>query len=153
MSDPLDMEHPLWQLYLIDGLRGGRHAYLSKTHHALVDGVAAVDIGMILLDPKAPGTKLQAAEGPLDARRRRSAATCSRRPPPTRCSGPSRPPAAPPRHTVRMPAKTATQRDPKTAEAFTGLAAGGPVVPEEPVQRPDRPRPPRRLGARPTSTG
>src|SRR5688572_12107692 len=41
MSEPLDMEHPLWQLYLIDGLRGGRHAYLSKTHHALVDGVAA----------------------------------------------------------------------------------------------------------------
>ena len=66
MSEPLDMEHPLWQLYLIDGLRGGRHAYLSKTHHALVDGVAAVDIGMILLDPKRTGTKIKAPKDPLE---------------------------------------------------------------------------------------
>src|SRR3954465_8897355 len=44
MSEPLDMEPPLWQLYLVEGL-AGRHAYISKTHHALVDGVAACDGG------------------------------------------------------------------------------------------------------------
>ena len=68
MSEPLDMQHPLWQLYLIDGLRGGRHAYLSKTHHALVDGVAAVDIGMILLDPKKTPQKLQVPKDAVAAR-------------------------------------------------------------------------------------
>jgi WS/DGAT/MGAT family acyltransferase len=57
MSEPLDLQHPLWQLYLIEGLEGRRHAYISKTHHALVDGVAAVDVGMILLDPKPDGAE------------------------------------------------------------------------------------------------
>ena len=64
MSEPLDMSHPLWQLYLIDGLRGGRHAYLSKTHHALVDGVAAVDIGMILLDAKRTVSRIESPDDP-----------------------------------------------------------------------------------------
>jgi diacylglycerol O-acyltransferase / wax synthase len=50
MSEPLDFTRPLWQLYLIEGLEGGRHAYVSKTHHTLVDGVAAVDVGTIILD-------------------------------------------------------------------------------------------------------
>jgi hypothetical protein len=63
MSEPLDFQHPLWQLYLIDGL-SGCHAYLSKTHHALVDGVAAVDIGMILLDSKPTRTKIKPPEDP-----------------------------------------------------------------------------------------
>ena len=59
MSEPLDMERPLWQIYLIDGIRTGRHAYVSKTHHALVDGIAAVDIGMLLLDPNRRGTRMK----------------------------------------------------------------------------------------------
>ena len=50
MSEPLDLTRPLWQLYLIEGLEGGRHAYVNKTHHALVDGVAAIDVGTIILD-------------------------------------------------------------------------------------------------------
>ena len=65
MSEPLDMERPLWQLYLVEGL-SGRHAYISKTHHALVDGVAAVDVGTILLDTSKRGTRLKAPEKPWD---------------------------------------------------------------------------------------
>src|SRR6266498_2013675 len=61
MSEPLDMQRPLWQLYLLEGL-SGRHAYISKTHHALVDGVAAVDVGTILLDPNPEGTEIPIGE-------------------------------------------------------------------------------------------
>ena len=61
MSEPLDQSRPLWQLYLIErcgpgGERG--FAAVSKTHHALVDGVSAVDVGAIILDPDPEGTDL-----------------------------------------------------------------------------------------------
>ena len=50
MSRPLDRARPLWEMYLVEGLSGGRFAVLSKTHHAVVDGVSAVDIGAVILD-------------------------------------------------------------------------------------------------------
>ena len=59
MSEPLDLTRPLWQLYLVEGLEGKRHAYISKTHHALVDGVAAVDVGTIILDASPEGTEME----------------------------------------------------------------------------------------------
>jgi len=49
-SRPLDIERPLWELYVVEGLSGGRFAVISKTHHAMVDGIAAVDIGQVLLE-------------------------------------------------------------------------------------------------------
>ncbi len=50
MSRRLDRGRPLWEMYLIEGLSGDRFAILSKTHHAMVDGIAAVDIGQVILD-------------------------------------------------------------------------------------------------------
>lgn len=58
MSEPLDQQRPLWQIYLIEGLNGDRFAAVSKTHHALVDGIAAVDVGAVILDPDPEGTDL-----------------------------------------------------------------------------------------------
>ena len=48
---PLDRYRPLWEVYLVEGLADGRFALVTKTHQALVDGINAVDIGQLILDP------------------------------------------------------------------------------------------------------
>lgn len=50
MSRPLDPDRPLWEVYLVEGLEGGRLALLSKSHQVLVDGISTVDLGQVLLD-------------------------------------------------------------------------------------------------------
>ncbi len=54
-APPLDRSRPLWELWLVEGLEGGRFGIVYKTHHALADGISAVDIGTLLFDvePKA----------------------------------------------------------------------------------------------------
>jgi diacylglycerol O-acyltransferase / wax synthase len=49
-SQALDRSRPLWEVWLVEGLSGGRFALLSKTHHALVDGISGVDIMTVLFD-------------------------------------------------------------------------------------------------------
>ncbi len=49
-SQRLDRDKPLWELWLVQGLEDGRFALISKTHHALVDGVAGVDLATVLFD-------------------------------------------------------------------------------------------------------
>jgi diacylglycerol O-acyltransferase / wax synthase len=49
-SQRLDRSKPLWEVWIVHGLEGGRFALISKTHHALVDGVAGVDIATVLFD-------------------------------------------------------------------------------------------------------
>jgi diacylglycerol O-acyltransferase len=50
LSAPLDPAHPLWRMYLVSGLRGGGWAVVGQAHHALVDGIAAVEVAMLLFD-------------------------------------------------------------------------------------------------------
>lgn len=49
----LDLDRPLWELYLIEGLVGGRVALLFKAHQALVDGSETVDLAQVLLEETA----------------------------------------------------------------------------------------------------
>jgi diacylglycerol O-acyltransferase len=49
-SQQLDRSKPLWEIWLIEGLKGGRFAIVGKTHHAMVDGVSGVDITTVLYD-------------------------------------------------------------------------------------------------------
>jgi diacylglycerol O-acyltransferase len=53
-SQQLDRSKPLWELWLIEGLKGGRFAIVGKTHHCLVDGISGVDITTVLFDAE-PG--------------------------------------------------------------------------------------------------
>lgn len=50
MAEPLDLNRPLWQLHLVTGLGGGRFAVLVKLHHAMADGLRAVELSVGLLD-------------------------------------------------------------------------------------------------------
>ena len=49
-SQRLDRSKPLWEMWLVDGLEGGRFAIIGKSHHALVDGVSGIDITTVLYD-------------------------------------------------------------------------------------------------------
>jgi diacylglycerol O-acyltransferase len=50
LSSPLDPARPLWRMCVVDGLAGGGWALVGQVHHALVDGIAAVELGALLLD-------------------------------------------------------------------------------------------------------
>lgn len=50
---PMDRAHPLWEMYVIEGLADGRWAVLTKTHHATVDGAAGVLLLTMLTDDRA----------------------------------------------------------------------------------------------------
>jgi diacylglycerol O-acyltransferase / wax synthase len=62
LERPLDRQHPLWEVWVIEGLSGGRFAMLSKVHHCMVDGIAGVDILAALL-----GTEPCATLEPIEA--------------------------------------------------------------------------------------
>src|SRR5690348_8820469 len=49
-SQRLDRNKPLWEMWLVQGLEDGRFALISKTHHALVDGIAGVDLATVMFD-------------------------------------------------------------------------------------------------------
>src|SRR3954452_17550286 len=51
-SQRLDRSKPLWELWLVPGMKRKRFALVTKTHHALVDGVSGVDIATVLFDFK-----------------------------------------------------------------------------------------------------
>jgi diacylglycerol O-acyltransferase len=44
MATQLDRSRPLWELHLIDGLDGGSQALVLKLHHAIADGLGALNV-------------------------------------------------------------------------------------------------------------
>jgi diacylglycerol O-acyltransferase len=49
-SQGLDRSKPLWEMWLVQGLEDNRFALISKTHHALVDGISGVDLATVMFD-------------------------------------------------------------------------------------------------------
>ena len=51
MSRQLDRRRPLWEFCIADQLDDGRIGVVGKAHHCMVDGIAAVELASLLLDP------------------------------------------------------------------------------------------------------
>lgn len=49
VSQQLDRSKPLWELWVVEGLTGGRFAIIAKIHHCMIDGLSGVDLTTILL--------------------------------------------------------------------------------------------------------
>jgi WS/DGAT/MGAT family acyltransferase len=84
MSKALPRDRPLWQMVLAPQLEDGRIGLVGKAHHCMVDGIAAVELTSLLLDPDpeppppeddewtpepAPGAVGLLADGVVDAAR------------------------------------------------------------------------------------
>ena len=52
LSEPLPRDRPLWEFWIADRLADGRIGLVGKAHHCMVDGLAAVELGTLLLDPE-----------------------------------------------------------------------------------------------------
>ncbi len=50
MSQQLDRGKPLWEMWIIEGLSGGRWGIITKLHHCMVDGVSAAELMALILD-------------------------------------------------------------------------------------------------------
>ncbi|MBA3747421.1 MAG: wax ester/triacylglycerol synthase family O-acyltransferase [Solirubrobacterales bacterium] len=49
-SQQLDRSKPLWEMWLMEGLEDGSFGILTKAHHAMIDGIAGVDLATVLFD-------------------------------------------------------------------------------------------------------
>lgn len=56
LTQVMDRRKPLWDVHVIDGLKGGRGALIARVHHALADGVAGASLMKIMLDPTPEGS-------------------------------------------------------------------------------------------------
>jgi diacylglycerol O-acyltransferase / wax synthase len=74
LAPPLDRSKPLWELILVEGFEDDRFGIVYKTHHAMADGISAVDIGMLLFDvePKREPAREEAAWTPARTPSRRA---------------------------------------------------------------------------------
>jgi len=54
-SSLIDRSRPMWEFYIIDGLKSGQVALYTKVHHAGIDGQAGVEVGKAIFDLEATG--------------------------------------------------------------------------------------------------
>ena len=57
LSQRLDLDRPLWELWFVEGLTGNRWAVITKTHHAMIDGLAGNELMEVLLDASPDATR------------------------------------------------------------------------------------------------
>ena len=123
-SQPLDRDKPLWEMWMVEGMRDGRWALLSKVHHCMVDGVAATDLMSVMFsDETAIGDaspSAMRAPGLPSPSRAASRCCCARS-----CDGP-----APPGRSKRSTgaARRRAKRCTRVTEVARAAAAAGPSL-------------------------
>ena len=60
-SSLLDRSRPLWEFFIIDGLKSGQVALYSKAHHAGMDGQAGIAVAQAIFDLEATGRVIKPA--------------------------------------------------------------------------------------------
>ncbi|HEY3020753.1 MAG TPA: wax ester/triacylglycerol synthase family O-acyltransferase [Solirubrobacteraceae bacterium] len=68
-SQQLDRTKPLWELWAVEGLADGRFALISKSHHALIDGISGVDLATVMFDVQPVPRKIEHTGVPWTAAR------------------------------------------------------------------------------------
>ncbi|MCW3007608.1 MAG: acyltransferase [Solirubrobacterales bacterium] len=68
-SQQLDRSKPLWEMWIVEGLHDGRWALISKNHHALIDGIAGVDLVTALFDITPVPREVESSGEPWSAQR------------------------------------------------------------------------------------
>jgi diacylglycerol O-acyltransferase len=130
-SRRLDRSRPLWELSVVGGLTDDRVALVPKMHHALVDGVAAIDVGTVMLDPTEEPIDVPVPDEPWEPRpydRRRHLARLA---------------ATPFARTQRLMMETATRAlDTSPRSAAEELRAGTELVTQLARTRPQAPMTP-----------
>lgn len=51
LSPLMDRSKPLWDFYVVDGLKGGRGALIARLHHSLADGISGASLMRLILTP------------------------------------------------------------------------------------------------------
>ena len=69
VQDPLDRTRPLWEFFIVDGLKGGKAALVQKMHHTITDGEGGIRLSEQFLDvvpdaPDVPETVITATSTP-----------------------------------------------------------------------------------------
>lgn len=64
-STPMDRNHPLWQVRVVEGVDGDKVAVILKYHHAAVDGVTGAELLMALCDTEPGQRRAEAKAEPL----------------------------------------------------------------------------------------
>ncbi len=61
----LDRSKPLWEIYVISGLKNNTSALITKVHHAMVDGISGVDLMKIIFDMSPEPPPLPKLDDPM----------------------------------------------------------------------------------------
>lgn len=51
MSQQLDRGKPLWEMWIVEGIEGGRFAIVTKIHHCMIDGVGSAELTASIMRP------------------------------------------------------------------------------------------------------